>query len=295
MYFINSYVMCPPSFYGVSYCINPWMRTNLNQVCRERAHQQWQALRALIEAQAEVLQLAPQEGLPDMPFTANGGLILEGKVILSRFLHAQRRGEEEYFERWFLLHHYDVCRLPPDIVFEGAGDCLFDRKEAVLWAGYGFRSAFASHAFLARMLDVEVVSLRLIDSRFYHLDTCFCPLEGGHLLYYPLAFDDASLNAIARRVPEERRIALSERDALNFACNAINIGDRVILNRAGPELVRRLSDAGLETVQTDLSEFIRAGGAAKCLTLRLNEARLQHRGPVVSASLSNGARLRTDL
>ena len=114
-------------------------------------------------------------------------------------------------------------------------------------------------------------SLKLVDTRFYHLDTCFCPLEGGFLLYYPPAFDDDSRAEIERRVPAARRIAIAEEDALAFACNAVGIDSTVIVNRATPALARTLARDGFEVVQTPLSEFMKAGGSAKCLTLRLDE------------------------
>ena len=120
-------------------------------------------------------------------------------------------------------------------------------------------------------LGVDVVTLKLTDTRFYHLDTCFCPLEGGYVLYYPPAFDEPSRAAIEARVPASKRIAIGEEDALAFACNAVNIDDRVVVNRATPEFVRALGDKGFEVLQTPLSEFMKAGGSAKCLTLRLDE------------------------
>jgi N-dimethylarginine dimethylaminohydrolase len=275
MYLSNAYVMCAPDYYDVSYVINPWMDGNINRVEISRSRRQWQRLYELIAERAEVELVAPQTGLPDMPFIANAGLVFEDKIILSRFLHPERQGEEKYFEDWFAAHDYKICKLPPDIAFEGAGDCLLDRSEPLLWAGYGFRSDFASHAYLAGYLELDVLSLRLVDERFYHLDTCFCPLEGGHLLYFPQAFDADSQRLIADMIPSERRIVVAEPDAITFACNAINIGDDVILNQVSASLCGQLADAGFNAVQTDLSEFIKGGGAAKCLTLRLNEPLLQ--------------------
>ncbi len=117
-----------------------------------------------------------------------------------------------------------------------------------------------------------MLSLRLIDKRFYHLDTCFCPLAGGYLLYYPDAFDAYSNRLIEMRVPAARRIAVAEPDAVNFVCNAVNVGRTLIVNKASEELRARLAAAGFELIETPLTEFMKAGGAAKCLTLRLDEA-----------------------
>jgi lysine-ketoglutarate reductase/saccharopine dehydrogenase-like protein (TIGR00300 family) len=155
--------------------------------------------------------------------------------------------------------------------FEGAGDALLDREGRWLWAGYGFRSELDSHPYLAKWLDIEVLSLRLMDERFYHLDTCFCPLSNGYLLYYPPAFDAYSNRLIEMRVPEAKRIAIAEPDAVNFACNAVNIEDIVILNQASDDLKQRLTNAGFRVIETPLTEFLKAGGASKCLTLRVTE------------------------
>ncbi len=192
-------------------------------------------------------------------------------MVLSRFLHKERQGEEPYFKQWFEANGYTVYELPKDLPFEGAGDALLDREGRWLWAGYGFRSELDSHPYLAKWLDIEVLSLRLIDERFYHLDTCFCPLANGYLLYYPGAFDSYSNRLIEMRVAPEKRIAIAEADAVNFACNAVNVESIVIMNKASDALKSRLADVGFQVLETPLTEFLKAGGAAKCLTLRVTE------------------------
>jgi len=166
---------------------------------------------------------------------------------------------------------YTVYELPKDLPFEGAGDALLDREGRWLWAGYGFRSELDSHPYLAKWLNIEVISLRLSDERFYHLDTCFCPLTGGYLLYYPPAFDSYSNKVIEMRVAPEKLIAIEEADAINFACNAVNINKIVVINKVSDLLKKRLTKVGFEIVETPLTEFLKAGGAAKCLTLRVTE------------------------
>ncbi len=132
------------------------------------------------------------------------------------------------------------------------------------------------HRRLEHLWDVEVISLRLVDPRFYHLDTCFCPLRGGYLLYFPAAFDAESNAKIELRYPKERRIPVGEADALRFACNAINVGRLVVLNQISGELSHRLEVRGFQVVQVQLTEFLKAGGAAKCLALRLSEMEATH-------------------
>jgi lysine-ketoglutarate reductase/saccharopine dehydrogenase-like protein (TIGR00300 family) len=263
--------MCPPDWYEVDYVINPWMEGNIHKSSRDAAVAQWQGLYQILQRNAQVEKIVPQSGLPDMVFTANAGVTVGRRFVLSRFLYRERQGEEEHFKKWFKKHGFEVFELPADLPFEGAGDALLDRQGACLWAGYGFRSELDSHPYLARWLDIEVLSLRLIDPRFYHLDTCFCPLEGGSLLYYPQAFDAYSNRLIEQRVPPDKRIAIEEADAVRFACNAVNIGRHLIVNQTSAELRERLAAAGFQTVETPLNEFMKAGGAAKCLTLRLTE------------------------
>jgi len=264
-------LMCPPDFYDVEYVINPWMEGNIHRASHEGALDQWRALHAILESHASVELVHPQRGLPDMVFTANAGLVLGRRAVVSRFLHPERRGEEKHFKKWFLQHGFEVHELPRDLPFEGAGDALFDSARGLLWAGYGQRSELDAHPMVAEIFGVEVLSLRLVSKRFYHLDTCFCPYSGGYLLYYPDAFDAHSLQLIESRVPPEKRIAVDEPDAVNFACNAVNVGQVIALNRASPGLKSRMEAAGLQVVETALSEFMKSGGGAKCLTLSLTD------------------------
>jgi lysine-ketoglutarate reductase/saccharopine dehydrogenase-like protein (TIGR00300 family) len=262
-------LMCAPAHYGVEYVINPWMAGNIHRVARENAVKQWEELRGRLEELVEVELLEPAPGLPDMVFTANGGFLLEKKAVLSRFLYRERQDEREHFRRWFKKAGYEVADLPGDIPFEGEGDALLDPQRGVLWVGYGMRTDLGVHPALAEVLDLRVVSLRLADERFYHLDTCLCPLERGWLLYYPRAFDADSILQIEQLVPEDKRIAISGDDAAAFACNVVNIGDHIVMNKASPDLKEQLGRAGFNVIETPLDEFMKAGGAAKCLVLRL--------------------------
>jgi len=248
------------------------MEGNIHRSSRDRAEEQWNKLHDVLKDHADVVLVEPQKGWPDMVFAANAGLVLGDQCVLSRFFHPERQGEEPHFQKWFEDNGFTVHTLPESLPFEGAGDALIDRAGHWVWAGYGFRSELDSHAYLAKWLDVEVVSLRLVDNRFYHLDTCFCPLKDGYLMYYPPAFDDYSNRLIEMRVPEDKRIVVEEVDAINFACNTVNVDRVVVMNKASESLTKALGDCGFEVVETPLTEFLKAGGAAKCLTLKVNEA-----------------------
>jgi len=251
------------------------MEGNIHKSSRDLAVEQWGKLHHVLKELAIIDLVQPEKGVPDMVFTANAGLVLGENVVLSRFFHQERQGEEPYFKKWFEDNNFNVFELPQDLPFEGAGDALLDREGRWLWAGYGFRSELDSHPYIANWLDIEVLSLRLIDDRFYHLDTCFCPLTGGYLLYYPGAFDSYSNHVIENRVPVEKRIAIAETDAVNFACNTVNVEQTVVMNKASESLKQCLKDVGFTVIETPLTEFLKAGGAAKCLTLRINEPVLE--------------------
>jgi len=264
--------MCPPDHFTVAYVINPWMQGQLARTDPDLALLQWNQLRAVIETQAKVLLLPPRVKLPDLVFTANAGLVLGDKVVISRFRSTERRGEEGPDREWFAAQGFEILDWPDEVVFEGAGDALFDRGRELLWVGHGFRTAEIVPALLQKLLGRKTAALNLIDPRFYHLDTCLCPLEGGHLLYYPAAFDAPSQALIELMVPPEKRLAVDEDDALKFCCNAVDLNKHVIMNDASDSLQLRLRDAGFTPVISPLSEFLKAGGAAKCLTLKLIEA-----------------------
>lgn len=262
---------CPPEYFGVDYVINPWMDGQIGRVDRARARGQWETLFEDVARVADIEQVAPLHGHPDMCFSANAGLVEGRRVVPGRFRMRERRGEEEPFVAWFERAGLGV-HLAGDDPFEGEGDALFQPGEPLLWAGYGVRTALATHPALARTFSVEVESLRLVDQRFYHLDTCFLPLPGGRLVYYPAAFDARSRARIEARIPAARRIAIDDADARRFACNALRIGDRLFVHDASPELRRSLSEAGFEVRRHPVDEYLKAGGGVKCLSLLLDQA-----------------------
>ncbi|RSL15707.1 N-dimethylarginine dimethylaminohydrolase [Edaphobacter aggregans] len=269
-----TYLMCPPRLYDVNYVINPWMAGNVHSSSRERAAQQWHRLYEALTEVADVELVEPQPGSPDMVFTANAGLEHHGIVALSSFFHAERQAEEQHFRHWFQDAGYTILDIPRETPFEGEGDALFSTDGTRLWAGHGPRTTAASHHYLSKIWNVEVVPLHLIDPRFYHLDTCFAPLENNYAMYYPQAFDASSLATIEAFYPPSKRIIINEPDATRFACNVINIDRTIILNDISRELTDQLEDHCFHVVPVSLSEFLKAGGAAKCLVMRLSAAKV---------------------
>jgi N-dimethylarginine dimethylaminohydrolase len=272
-----TFLMCPPTHYEVNYVINPWMASNVQRSSRKKATQQWEQLHSALRQIARVHLVEPHPGSPDMVFTANAGLVRDGIVALSSFHHRERQGEEPHFRRWFSDSGFAVCDIPRVTPFEGEGDALFEAVGGHLWAGHGLRTREDSHRQLADLWGVEVTSLRLVDPRFYHLDTCFCPLSNGDVMYYLPAFDRESQLKIEARYSKKQRICVSETDALRFACNAVNVGRTILLNQISDELCAELELRSFQIVQVELTEFLKAGGAAKCLVLRLSDMDATHR------------------
>jgi ornithine--oxo-acid transaminase len=261
--------MCPPRLYDVDYVINPWMAGNVHAASRERATEQWQELYEAVSRIADVQLVEPKAGSPDMVFTANAGLLHGNVVAISSFFHPERQGEEPHFREWFREKGYKILDIARETPFEGEGDALFSEDGSRLWVGYGLRTGELSHQALRDAWGIEVVGLELVDPRFYHLDTCFAPLAGGYGMYFPAAFSIGALRAIEAFYPNNKRIVVDEADAVRFACNAVNVGKTIILNKISHKLSVKLESFGFEVVQVELSEFLRAGGAAKCLVMKL--------------------------
>ncbi len=259
-------LMCPPDFYGIEYEINPWMDRR-QPADHATVVTQWTALRDLLNAAgAQTPLLPPVRGLPDLVFTANAAMIFRDQAILARFRHPERQGEEPHDAAWLESAGFHITRLPPELYFEGAGDALFCGD--TLFAGYRIRSDVRAPQQVGVLCGCRVIPLELVDPYYYHLDTCFCPLAPGQAIYFPGAFDDYGRRALAEAVAD--LIPVSETEARRFACNAVVVGKTVVTNTGCPSLHQTLAARGFTTRETPLDEFVKAGGSAKCLTLRLD-------------------------
>ena len=259
--------MCRPTYYRIAYEINPWMSLK-RQANRARALLQWNQLYTLLTRTlgVRVPLLPPRPGVPDLTFTANAGLVVGRTVVRSNFRYRERQPEEPIVAGYFTRRGYRVIALPRTYRFEGEGDALWVGQ--TLLFGFRFRSDAPTHEALARLLRIRVLPVELKDRRFYHLDTCFCPLDARTALWFPQAFDRYGRKVIESLV--EDPISVSEADAKRFACNAFSVGRTVIMQAGGStRLKRQLTRRGFELAGVDLSEFLKAGGSAKCLVLRL--------------------------
>ncbi len=259
-------LMCPPDYYGIEYEINPWMSRSRGST-PEKAQGQWQALADILRRLGVTVELlTPRPGLPDLVFTANAGLMFHNCFFSARFRHEVRARETPHFDAWFAEHGFTVEHLPEEMFFEGAGDALFCGP--TLFAGYRIRSDVRGHQHLGQVLGKQVLPLELVNPRFYHLDTCFCPLAPGEAIWYPEAFDSYGRKVIEGHIP--RLLAVQEADAHRFGCNAVVVGKTVVINAGCDQLGNDLRSRGYQVIATELDEFLKAGGSAKCLTLRLD-------------------------
>lgn len=258
--------MCSPEHFGIEYEINAWM-SRQRPADRAVAQQQWAALRQIfIELGVNVVEMAAVANLPDLVFTANAGLVYQNRVVLARFKPVERQGEEPLDREWFAANGFDVVEPPADMNFEGAGDALFCGD--TLFAGYRQRSDARGHQQIGAMLGCRVIPLELVNPYYYHLDTCFCPLAAGVAAWHPAAFDSYAQHAVQELVPT--LIEVDANEAASFACNAVVIGRTVVTNTGCANFHAALHTQGFATIATPLGEFVKAGGSAKCLTLRLD-------------------------
>lgn len=277
-----TFLMCSPEWYDVGYVINPWMAGNLHGPTRDRAFQQWRGLYAALKTLADVKLMHPREGAPDMTFVAHAAVVNCGVAALASFAHEQRQPEESYLREWLQDAGFLTWETPRETAFEGEGDALFAPDGSRMWAAHGARTCRYSHRHVADAWHTPVSSLHLIDPRFYHLDTCFAPLSGGEVVYFPGAFDAASLDEIAGAYDPDLRIEVSECEAAHFACNLINVGREIVMHETGcggreHSVARRLRSRGYRVTETPLGEFLKGGGAAKSLALRLSDLSVTHR------------------
>jgi N-dimethylarginine dimethylaminohydrolase len=261
----TSVLMCAPTAYALKYEINPWMKME-NAPDVELAARQWEGLYHLLRDEVGVqVDLVPQAAdCPDMVFTANAGLVRGRYALLANFRHPQRQAEEPHFRAWFETHGYKVQMPSIGCKFEGEGDALFAGD--MLLAGYLKRSDICAHRWMSDALAVPVLSLELVDDRWYHLDTCLFPLTPDTVVYYPGAFDAYARIVILNNF---NTIEVCLEEALRFACNAVVIDHHVVLPSGCPRLTHDLEERGYTVHTVEMSEFLKAGGAAKCLTLLL--------------------------
>lgn len=260
----HRYLMCRPTYYEVAYAINPWMGGTVDHGL---ALGQWDTLAATLRlAGAEVQLIDPVKGLPDMVFTANAGLIDGSTFIAGAMRHPERHPERPHFTRWAGSKGFAVHRMTAGAVLEGLGDCL--PLGDALVGGLGTRSTPAAHEYLNRLTGRRIIGVDLADPRWYHVDLTLCPLDDRRALVYPDAYDAAGARQVMQAIAEP--LVLEQAEAATFAANSVVVGDTVIMPACPPRIGRQLEAWGFDVVVVDVGEFIKAGGAVRCLTLALD-------------------------
>ena len=264
-------LMCPPYYYNVVHKFqNAHMKMH-REVMHNKAQRQWVNLYNILSNKlgVEVVLTPPGIGMVDMVFSANAALVKDNKAVVANFSSPARQGETEHYKN--ILDDLGYDTIVPKFKFEGQGDALFSHDGDELWIGYGYRTLENSHQEVGDFLNVKNVnSMMLVDPRFYHIDTCFCPLDGGHVIFYPDAFNKNDVTLILDKFGEDNCTMIGEEDAENFACNAISIGKDVVLNKASNKLKLQLSTLGYTIHENSMSEFLLSGGSTKCSILHLD-------------------------
>jgi N-dimethylarginine dimethylaminohydrolase len=263
--------MCPPTHFGVLYEINPWMHAEV-AVDLDRARAQWDGLVATLrQAGAAVEVIEPDPTAPDMVFTANAGIVNQRagrspQFIPAHFRFVERQPETEIFASWFAAQGYEVDRLPADLDHEGAGDAL--PFGGGLLSGYRFRSDLPATTSLSRLTGAPVRAIELVDERLYHVDITFCPLDDRRALCAPMGWDAYGRKVVEALVPEP--LWLTDDETLGFCANSVVVGSTVVMPATPVRVGRILEGWGFDVVTCDVSEFLKAGGGCRCLTLSLD-------------------------
>jgi N-dimethylarginine dimethylaminohydrolase len=275
------FLMCAPDHFGVTYAINPWMDPQSwsrdDQRLVASSHREWTALRRKLEEHGAVIELVPSvAGLPDLVFTANAAVVLDRKALLARFRHPERQAEQEHYEAAFRTLQArglidEVRHAPEHLLLEGAGDCVWDQTRDLFWMGFGPRTDQDARSVIEDTFGKEVIALELADPRFYHMDTALRPLPRGEVMFVPGAFTAEGRAVIRQRVDAAHRIEIASVDARRLAANAVCIGDAVIMSACGERLRANLKERGYRVITSPLRSFLRSGGSAFCLTLRLDQ------------------------
>ncbi len=271
-------LMCPPTYFNVKEAQNPFMEGKVGTVDTGLAKKQWQTLRDnYLEIGCEVKTVDAVEDLEDMVFAANQvlpGIDETGKpfAILGEMRHEKRRLEVPWYRQWFLANGYRIIMLSdaleagsPVPRFEAQGDAIWHPGRKLLWGGYGSRTDREAYPLIHKLLNVPIVLLKLSDPRFYHLDTCFSAIDEETVMIYEGAFDANGLALIKHFF--KKVISVSEKDALNFALNAVAINENVILQKGSPSTVELLKTCGFNPIEVDTSEFMKSGGSVFCLKM----------------------------
>ena len=258
---IQRVLLCKPTHYSVEYIINPWMEPG--SVDTSKAMDQWRSLVQVYKSLGIQVDVIDQvEGQPDMVFAADQGIVQGNQVLLSNFRCKERQGESRHYAQWFKENKFELLEIKRNEYFEGGGECL--PWKDIYFIGTGFRSIHSSIHYMEKKLKKKIVELELINERFYHLDTCLFPINNEIVFYYEKGFSKKSLIVLKKMIPHF--VAMTDEEATAFCSNSIVTGNKVVCHKSPSTFKEKLKVYGYETIELDVSEFLKAGGGVHCLT-----------------------------
>jgi N-dimethylarginine dimethylaminohydrolase len=278
-------LMCTPDYFDIIDVKNPHMEGNAGSVDKTLARKQWDFLKEsykkLVGTRTleKFLELPGAKGSEDMVFAANQSFPWiteagEKVVIMSKMRHPSRQKEVSWFEKLYAELGYRIIHLKNTKLFEGMGDAIPHPGKNLIYGGYGHRSDEDAYREISEILDVPIVTIQLTDSRFYHLDTCFLPLDKDTVMLFPGAFTDADLKGIKKLF--KNCIEVSEDEAANdFALNAHVISGRAgskkvaLIEKGSKKTIAQLKENGFEVIEADTSEYMKSGGSVFCMKMMI--------------------------
>ncbi len=261
-------LLCPPTYFDIEYAINPWMHIEA-KVNREKVLEEFKQLKQIYsKLGAQFNEIQPTKGLPDQVYTTDMGLPVGKLFIKSNFKYGQRKPEATIGAEYFTSLGYAIYNIPPSISFEGEGDLIKNGDRYFM--GWGQRTSYEAEEYLSIALQKEIIPLKLKNPSFFHLDTCFAPLNKDVAIYYPKAFSTDSKQTLAKYFKE--LIAIEQHDADVFACNLVILDKHIIIHEGlSPELKNKMEQYGFTVHSLDMTEYLKGGGSVKCVSLQIFE------------------------
>jgi len=263
---METFLLCPPDYFNIDYSINPWMTGEKIDI--RKAKRQWLDLVAAIQnSGGKVRTIIPSKDYPDMVFTANAGIVKNNTFIISSMKHSERKGESYYFRNWFKKEEYNIVDIIPGVSFEGCGDALVHQDSLI--GGYGYRTDLLALEVAAGTFGLSLFDLRLVDPRFYHLDTCFCKISDNKAIYYPEAFHKGDIEKLKGAID---LIPIAEDDSRLFMCNSLRVNNTLLIPTNHSSIGKTIQNSlGIKTQTVNVSEFLKSGGSIQCLSLRIKD------------------------
>jgi N-dimethylarginine dimethylaminohydrolase len=272
---------CEPKYFRIVDVKNPYMEKNVGLSNTKEAIKQWNAIKNIYKKWVEegildeYSELEPVEGLEDMVFTANHGIpwvLKNGEKIFvpSNMKYESRKKEIPYAIKFFESKGYRIAKISEGKIFEGNGDLIAHPTKRLVYVGYGQRTSMDSLEEIAQLLETPVIPLKLINPHFYHLDTCFHPLNVKTVMICPEAFDFESFQLIKKIFPKVIRISTEENKTF-FALNSVTFHRQfkkvAMIHYGSTNAYRLLLEEAYHVEEVDTSEFIKSGGSIFCMKL----------------------------